>query len=155
MRWFLLALVAAAAMAGCLDNDDDNDPADPTPTPTGTPGPAQEEVSFTQTGTYLGCLGDVNPCLGRQLGPGQEAPDGAWFEINETLWLRPFTTSSDNQLGDTDCYVLDANGEPLAQGEFDNGQEPCGGQMPVDAAWLFLYSYGEPATRLTLTFPAV
>lgn len=111
-----------------------------------------EAVEFTATGPFLGCLGDVAPCIGLQSGPGGASPDGAWFPIDANLTGRAFTSSADTALGDTDCYILDDQNDIIA--EPNNGQGPCAGEMPDTATWVFLYSYAEPANLLVLTFPA-
>lgn len=155
MRW-LAVLLILAMMAGCLDSDDADPEETPPPADPSVPQRELEAVTMVGQGPFIGCLGDLITCVSFQAGPGSDPIDGYWFEINQTLWLRPFDTASDGAVGDTDCIVLDEDLNELTDpGAFNQDLDPCAGEFPVDTAWLFLYPYAEPAQILEVHLPAV
>ncbi len=173
-------LLALFALAGCTDdvdpetNDADgdgftdaeeeaagSDPNDANDTP-----PSESEESQTpdiQTefsfGPGAGCEGTSNTadappaCIAFNLGPEMaptEVADGYWIPLGEGYRAVSFTSTVENQLGDTDCFYTNADLEII--GNAFNGGGPCQGKVPKDAAYLFIYSYAEPHQGITVTF---
>ncbi len=85
-------------------------------------------------------------------GPDASGVDGFWLELTDTYWgFLATITETGNQVGDTDCqfYAPDAS---TVVGEANNGGESCTGVVPDGTGWMFLYSYAEPSTGMTLEF---
>jgi len=113
---------------------------------------AEPPETHFEYGPTAGCVGDVTPtCISRELGPTEEPVDGVWQPLDERYWGLAFTSTVDNVRGDSDCWAVDADMNNLADDL--NGQAgPCAGTLPEGTAWLFIYSYAEPAPSMTLDF---
>lgn len=159
MRVLLALLVAGlVAFAGCLGGDDNGDdgPTDepePTEDPQEDPAPEQLEFSFGPSAGCEGSLTGAGNCVSFQGGPSASGIDGHWLSLDESYWGLQFTTTIDSQTGDSDCYFV-AEDETTILGNAHNGSSPCEGSVPDDTAFMFLYSYVEPATGMTITFEA-
>ena len=113
------------------------------------------DVTEFSYGESLGCAGDFlqmvgADCISALGGPEQSGIDGFWQALDERYWGLEFTSTVANQLGDSDCFLADADLDVVGEG--NNGGAPCMGVVPEGTAWIFLYSYAEPATGQTLTF---
>ncbi len=156
MRTLLALLLAMVAFAGCLDGDSattDDELQDDTP---------EEEVmtpdiqTTFEFGPGAGCTGDVLQigglnCVAFQNGPGNDGPDGFWVPLTDDYIGVDFRATVQNALGDSDCHFADDEGT-MVGGDYNNGQGPCGGAVPLNASWLFVYSYAEPHQGITVTF---
>ena len=116
---------------------------------------AAPEVTEFSYGESLGCAGDFLQiaganCISALGGPEESGIDGFWQALDERYWGLEFTSTVANQLGDSDCYLTDADLNVVGSG--NNGSAACMGVVPEGTAWIFLYSYAEPATGQTLTF---
>lgn len=99
-----------------------------------------------------GCLGDIGTCISREGGPDASGIDGFWLELTDAYWgFLATITEPGNNLGDTDCqfYAPDAS---TVVGDASNGGDTCTGVVPDGTGWLFLYSYAEPSSGMTLEF---
>lgn len=158
MKKLLVLLLAALTLAaGCLDDssddgdgmdeDDNDDQMDDNRTV-----PETLEFSF---GPSLGCEGSSagpESCASFNAGPDAPAVDGFWLPLTEDYWGLSFTSTVENAVGDSDCYFLDANAGVLGDGH--QGQAACSGTIPKDTAHMFIYSFLEPHTGITVTFQA-
>lgn len=125
-----------------------------------TPAPPRQlpEPSHFEYGPALGCAGDVDTCIGMLLvtSPIAMSPeeadgiDGYWQPLTEEYWGLVMETTVDSVSGDSDCNFFNAAFEII--GAPNNVDQPCGGVVPDETAWLFLYSYAEPNTGQTATF---
>ena len=119
--------------------------------PTATERPLPDPAVF-EFDPSAGCAGDLATCISREGGPDASGIDGFWLELTDAYWgFLATITETGNQLHDTDCqfYAPDAS---TVVGEADNGGESCTGVVPDGTGWMFLYSYAEPSSGMTLEF---
>lgn len=115
-----------------------------------TPIPPPDQTEF-EFGPSLGCAGDYGTCVDRELGPVDALGlDGFWVELDERYWGYTITGTVSNVLGDSDGQFFNADLTELS--DISNGGGPVAGTVPSGTAWLFVYSYGEPATAMTISF---
>ncbi|HLF16830.1 MAG TPA: hypothetical protein VI796_05300 [Candidatus Thermoplasmatota archaeon] len=157
----LLALLLATAflLAGCSgDGDSSDDGSDGTGTDDGGNGgsggdrPVPEQTEFT-FGPSLGCEGAAQPgaCISFAAGTAAPAVDGHWLALGEAYWDLDFTSTVNSVQGDSDCYFVAADAMTIL-GDASSGAGPCGGTVPDEAGYLFLYSYVDPSQGMTVTF---
>jgi PKD repeat protein len=120
-------------------------------------GEKPSEVHF-EYGPSMGCAGDLapapadKPCASFHAGPtGAPPADGFWQPVDERYWGLAFETTITSVLGDSDCFFV-AEDQHTILGDANNVDKPCGGVVPVGTAWIFLYSWVEPAQAMTMTF---
>lgn len=113
-------------------------------------GPAEDiQRHFEYEGVFLGCEPTATgTCLSVELGPDEEFIDGVWVPLGPAYEGLVLASTVDNQRADSDCWWLDADESII--GEANNVADPCGGVIPEGAAWVFVYSYAEPATHFTV-----
>lgn len=111
---------------------------------------ADIQRQFEYEGVFLGCDPTaLDGCVSMVLmGPDDDPIDGVWVPLGPAYEGLRVTTTVDNARADSDCFWLDADHATI--GEAHNGAGPCEGEVPAGTAWLFLYSYAEPATHLTV-----
>lgn len=106
---------------------------------------------FYDFGPSAGCVGDVTgTCVSLEAGPGEEPVDGFWIPLDERYVGVSFTSTVDNARSDSDAWFLDA--ELAIITDANGGGTEATGTVPPGAAWLFIYSYAEPAPAMTVTF---
>ncbi len=105
---------------------------------------------FEYEGVFLGCEPTATEgCIGMVLlGPDDDPVDGVWVPLGAAYEGLLLTSTVDNQRADSDCFWLDADHATI--GDAHNGAGPCEGVVPAGAAWVFVYSYAEPATHFTV-----
>jgi hypothetical protein len=114
------------------------------------------EVTHFEFGQSLGCTGDLpagNTCQDYADGPPGSDTDGHWIALGPSYWGWTLTSTVDQgnpEVNDSDCIFVD---EALAAiGDASNGGDPCTGEVPDGAAWVFLYPYALPALGMTADF---
>lgn len=115
------------------------------------PEPEMPEKLSWEFGPSAGCAGDTGACISLAAGPDQPPVDGFWIELDERYWGLSFTGTAENQRTDSDCWFIKDDGE-TKNGDANNADGPCAGTVPAETKWIFLYSYAEPATAMTLEF---
>lgn len=173
-------LLAMVALAGCTDDvdpetndadgdgftdaeeeqagtDPDDENSKPEPAPEEDPEPEiQTEFTF---GPGAGCdgnsglLGGPVTCASFNAGPETaptEVADGYWIPLGEGYERVKFTSTVENQLGDSDCFYTNEALE--ITGDAFNSDGPCEGTVPTGTAYLFIFSYVEPHQGITVTF---
>jgi PKD repeat protein len=116
---------------------EDGDPAPPPPDPT----------TFT-FGPSAGCVTEHGQCTAG--GPSADGVLGHWQAFDFRYWGYTATvTEAGNVLNDTDCrlYAPDAT-TMLADGS--NVDQPCSAVIPEGTGWIFINSWAEPSTGMTL-----
>lgn len=102
-----------------------------------------------------GCDNSVTPvpCVSFKLGPSQtQAIDGFWIPLDKRYWGKGLTSTIEPALpGDSDCVFVAADTTTVI-GEASNSNQTCEGQVPGNAAWLFIYSYVAPEQAMTVDF---
>lgn len=118
--------------------------------------PLPDQMHF-EFGESLGCTADISPtgiaCISFELGPDGSGIDGFWIELTDLYWGLSFTSTVGNVRGDSDAAVLDADLAVMPV-DVNGGGTQATGTIPEGAAWLFIFSYAEPSTGMTVTFAA-
>jgi hypothetical protein len=113
-----------------------------------------EQMHF-EFGESLGCTADISPlgvaCISFELGPDGSGIDGFWIELGELYWGLSFTSTVGNVRGDSDAVLVDADGAVMDVDVNGGGTQATGIIVP-GAAWLFIFSYAEPSTGMTVDF---
>jgi hypothetical protein len=103
-------------------------------------------------GPTPGCVGDFATCLSKELGPEHSGVDGHWVPLDESYWGLQFVVTNEGiPYEDTDCAAFFESMDQIGT-DLNGGGGPCGGLLPRQTAWLFLYSYAAPTPGLKLEF---
>jgi hypothetical protein len=115
---------------------------------------AGPEVTHYEFGDTLGCTGDLvgNTCMDYAEGPPGSGTDGHWIPLGPAYWGWMLTSTIDQVPAgsDSDCVFVDEALEEI--GNANNGGDPCIGEVPENAAWVFLYPYALPASSIVVDF---
>lgn len=113
--------------------------------------PPPDPTTF-EFGPSVGCVSDVPICVSYNLGPDASGIDGHWQELDNRYWGYVGTiTDGGNVGGDTDCKWM-APDATTVLGDSSNGGGPCAGIVPEGTGWIFVNSWAEPSTGMTLEF---
>lgn len=114
--------------------------------------PEQGEAppDFYEFGPSAGCIGDTDTCVSREAGPDEPPVDGFWVPLDERYVGAFMTTTIESARGDSDGWFIDADGATIT--DVHNGADAAEGSVPPGAAWLFVFSYADPSTAMTVSF---
>ena len=121
--------------------------------PTALPSETHFEFGETQ-GCLYGISATAPLCVEFQAGPGGTGRhiDGHWIQLGQPYWnLMIHSTIDQGGIdNDSDCFFTDAAGGII--GDAHNVGEPCAGQVPEGADWVFIYSDLTAALGMTVDF---